>query len=117
MRTFFAIIGGFIIWAIAAYLLTEFVHLSWGMDSSALPVFLENWVASMVALLLAREAQRKIAPDDDRPHAYTLALAALLLCITLALAPLGSTLTWAILGALLACVVEWRTSGVTFKRR
>lgn len=117
MRASFAVVVGFIIWAGAAYLLTEFVHLSWGMDTSALPVFLENWIASMLALLLAREAQRKIAPEDDRPHAYTLAFAAALLCITLALAPLGSTLTWALLGGLLACAVEWRTSGVTFTRR
>lgn len=115
MKVLLAIIAGFIVWGVTTFLLTEFVDAMWRM-SGPFGVFVENWFSSIVGLTLARDVAKRISLNDGRAEAYMICMAAALLTFTLVMSPLGSLLTWATLGGLLACLIEWRTSTPSFRR-
>ena len=117
MKAFAAVVAGLVVWSLAALVLIDIFHALSGSDLSPAPVFIQNWMGSMVALLAAREVAEKICRNNHRPHAFVVATAALLALLTLATSALGSPMTWATLGTLVACGVEWRTSGASFRAR
>ncbi|WP_294122391.1 hypothetical protein [Sphingomonas sp.] len=70
----------------------------------------------MVGFLLANAAGEKISKGDERAHGFALLIAIIILLADIAASPLGSTVTWTRLGAVIAAIVDWRTSGASLRK-
>lgn len=113
MRVMLATFAGLVIWALSLTFLPSLLFMQSDAPAS---VFVSSWGASMVGLLIAREAAKALWVHDSRPHAFTLTVAALVLVASILGSQFALLVTLSALGALLACIVDWRSFGASYSR-
>ena len=117
MRVILATVAGLVIWALSLTFLPMLLSYWWDMQPDALAsVFALSWGASLVGLLIAREAAQALSAHDHHPHAFTLTGAALVLVASILGSQFDLPVTLSALGAMLACIVDWRMLGASYNR-